>query len=154
MKKTILILMSLVALFIFSGCAKPEMKTKDGVEYNLWPKENNSFKVSSQKLSLKQQLNIAAKETKLKGYPYFVLLNAGVNNLNGFPINNYKELVKYISLKKRKPSFQTNGQNQRRGSVPLIHGTSIRVLFKPVGKKVKNSYISVWPANQTLQDTK
>lgn len=157
MKKTILSLMAVVALFAFNGCAKPEVKkSAGGVEYNLWPKDNNSFKFGDGSgLSLKQQLNIAAKESRKKGYQYFVLLNAGVNNFNGFPINTYGELVRYHTLQKRKSSFATNGKNQNRGKTPLRTGSGgFSVWFKPVGNEYKNSFVSVWSVSQTLRDTK
>jgi len=156
MKKTILSLMAVVAVFMFSGCSKPEVKSKNGVEYKLWSKENNSLKFGDGSgLSLKKQLNIAAEESRKRGYSYFVLLNAGVNNLNGFPINTYSELVRYHTLQKRKSSFTTNGKNQNRGKTPLrTKSGKFSIWFKPVGNEFKNSFVSVWSVEQTLRDTK
>jgi len=154
--KKFISLMALVAVFMFSGCSQPEVGKFNGKSYNLWEKEKGTYKVSSLgRLNLKEQLNVAALETKKRGFNYFVLLNAGVNNLNGFPINRYSELRRYISLQSRFPSFQTNGKNQKRGNTPLRFGKDrVRVLFKPVGNEYKNSYISVWSVAQTLRDTK
>lgn len=167
MRKIILSLMAVAGLVMFNGCAKPDKKTYDEVEFNIWPAENNSFKISgsgnknrvyskdykSYNTPIKRQLRLAAEETKKRGYSYFVLLNAGVNNINGFPINSYKELVRYVTLRARKDSFQVSGRNQDRGDTPIIDVSSVRVWFKPVGAEYKNSYISVWSVEQTLRDT-
>ena len=56
--------------------------------------------IAQDKEALKRELRLAATITKKKGYSYFVVLNRTINNTNGFPINRFKDLSKYLSLKK------------------------------------------------------
>lgn len=167
MKKVIMLVVAISAV-VFTGCAKPDKVTKDGQEYAIWPQDNNSYSISapaytdniergvakSYEAPMKRQLKLAAEITKQKGYSYFVILNAGMSNLDGFPINTYKELLRYVTLGPRHKTFQINGRNQGRGTIPFLDLTRVRLWFKPVGQEVANSYISVWSVEQTLRDTK
>ena len=99
------------------------------------------------------QLRIAAQMTKRKGYNYFVITNSNISNLNGFPINKASEVVRFISLQKRKPSFATNGRGRKPTSI--INRGGLRLLFKPVpSTMLKNGLISIWSVKQVLRDTK
>ena len=166
MKKVYLVLLLFVIL-ITTGCAKLTPKLSyEGVEYRLYydfeadDAYNISFEnryltwyrdVGVQK-ALKLNLKIAAIETKRKGFNYFVLTNAGLNNLSGFSINNYKDLIRYITLHKRKKSFATGGGNQGRGKWRLIDHGHVHIGFNPVGDEYKNSFISVWNVDETLRE--
>jgi len=114
---------------------------------------NKSTTVKADLNVLKTQLNAAAKQTKKMGYNYFVVTNSNVNNLNGFPLNNYKNLGKFLTLKKRKPSFATNAHGSKPSS--LVAAGAIYLRFKPVpSSMLKNGLVSVWSVKQTLRDTK
>ncbi len=168
MKKIILSLMALAISILISGCSNVIAKgiEPSGKTYTLWEKDGiysiaadtrrvheSSEYIDEENKVLKSQLNIAAKETKKMGYNYFVLVNDNVNNLNGFPLNNYKNLSRFITLKKRKPSFATDGQD--RGEDNLISTGAMRIRFKPVSATMlNNGLISVWSVSQTLKDTK
>jgi len=160
-----------LALFLLlnTGCAKITPKlTHDGVDYRIYydfeaddaynirfmNRDLISYRKVGVEEALKLNLKIASIETQKKGYKYFILTNNGINNLQGFPINSYGELMRYITLKKRKKSFATSGGNQGRGKWRLIDHGRVHIGFKPVGDEYKNSFISVWDAKQTLLDTK
>ena len=168
MKK--IISLTSIAVLLLAGCTKlASVSNYAGIEYRLYYDFNapNAYDIRflnrdmtsyknyiGLKKALKVNLKIAAVETKKKGFNYFVLTNDGVNNLNGFPINTYSELLRYVTLKQRKSSFATNGTNQSRGKWPLLTLSTVNIGFKPVEDKYKNSYISVWSVEQTLRDTK
>jgi len=163
MKKIILSLITFVTMFVLSGCVGGTSTTglsKNGGKYYLWERSNGDFAIHplNSGLSLKEELRIAAETVKSKGYSKFVILNSGVSNLEGFPINTSPELERYVTLKKRKPSFQTNGRNQSRGKYPLKissdrYSDSFQLWFKSVGNEFDGTYISTWDVEQTLRDT-
>jgi hypothetical protein len=156
-------------LLLSTGCAKITPKlTHDGVDYRIYydfdaddaynirfvNRDLTSYRDVGIEKALKLNLKIASIETQKKGYKYFVLTNNGINNLQGFPINTYTELIRYITLKKRKESFATSGGNQGRGKWRLVDHGKVHIGFKPVKDEYKNSFISVWDAQQTLLDIK
>jgi len=169
MKKIVLILAVLSAVVLNAGVYS-EGVTSKGREYTIWDKGGYysiamsesidrkiyAGKAGAQKMYkdvLYTQLNVAAKETKKMGYNYFVIVNSNVNNLNGFPLNNAKNLYRFLSLQSRKPSFSTDGQERKPSSI--ISSGGMRILFKPVpSSMLKNGLISVWSVKQTLKDTK
>jgi len=167
MKKLFVSILTLGILFIVSGCTKLTPKlSHDGIDYRLYydfeAKDAYNISFINRNLTsyrdvgideaLKLNLKIAAIETQRKGYKYFVVTNAGLNNLEGFPINRYEELLRYITLYKRKKTFATGGSNQGRGRWKLIDHGEVHIGFKPVDDKYKNSFISVWDAEQTLKE--
>ncbi len=169
MKKIVLILAVLSAVVLNAGVHSKGVTSKGG-KYTIWNKGGYysismsqsidrkiyAGKAGAQKMYkdvLYTQLNVAAKETKKMGYSYFVIVNSNVNNLNGFPLNNAKNLYKFISLQSRKPSFSTDGQERKPSSI--INSGGMRIYFKPVpSSMLKNGLISVWSVKQTLRDTK
>lgn len=167
MKKLSVTILTLGILLIVSGCTKLTPKlTHEGIDYRLYYdfEAKDAYNISFENSdliryrevgveeALKLNLKIAAIETQRKGYKYFVITNAGLNNLEGFPIHRYEELLRYITLYKRKKSFATGGSNQGRGRWKLIDHGQVHIGFKPVEDKYKDSFISVWDAEQTLKD--
>lgn len=159
MRKIILSLMAVSAMVMFSGCAggPAEGLAPSGGKYHVWNKNDGVFSINpiGKGPSLKEELRVAATESQKKGFDSFVILNTGSSNMEGFPINRYSELKRYYTLRDRKPSFQTNGKNQRRGDHPLRSPNgSFQLWFKPVNKtEFNNTYISLWDVEQTLRDT-
>lgn len=161
-----MIFIALVATIGLSAGVHSKGVASNGEKYTIWTEDGGAYgiivKNSRMKISgsvkdwevvLKKQLNIAAKETKKMGYSYFVVTNSNVNNLNGFPLNNVKNLLKFITLEKRKPSFATDGSGRKPSN--LISSTAMNLRFKPVpSTMLKNGLISVWSVKQTLRDTK
>lgn len=168
MKRLYSIFLFLTMIFLTTGCTKLTPKlSHEGIDYRLYydfeaddaynisfkDRDLTSYRDVGVDNALKLNLKIAAIETKKKGFNYFVITNAGLNNLQGFPINTYKELMRYITLHERKESFATGGGNNGRGKWKLIDNGHVHIGFKPVGDEYKNSFISVWDAEQTIQDT-
>ncbi len=165
MKKNIILISSVIGLLL-SGCGTPpNVAVENGEEYyytessdgSIYLKDHSklnritkSTSLANDKEALKRELRIAAKITKKKGYSYFVILNKNVSNVNGFPINRFKELYRYISLHKRNNDYYTSGRLKKDG---LIQVASFHLKFKPVTSKVLDTYISVWSVEQTLKDT-
>ena len=145
----------------FNGCGAKSQKglTPSNKEYIIWEKGNNIYKVSSwtkNRINLKDALNAVAKDTKARGFDSFMILNDGVNNLQGFPIHTYKSLRRYVDIKKVKGmKFVTDGKNLNRG-LPLLERMrveSVQIKYKPLNKDL-NSFVSVWNADKTINDTK
>ncbi len=161
-------------MFIFSGCGKigPKITTASGEEYYINKKDNGEYmffaigdlarvrdKGSSvhsatvKRKNLKIQLTAAAQYTKKLGYKYFAVTNVNISNLNGFPINNYNDLARYITLSERKSGFATNGT--ARDSKGLIsNGTypEMFVRFMPISDSVANSgAISAWKVSDFVR---
>jgi len=167
MKKIILI-MAVFSAFLSAGVHSKGLYPS-GNKYTIWTAEGGSFTISSYekedhfinendkesdyKRVLFRQLNVAAKETQKMGFKYFVITNTNVNNLSGFPINNVNELVRFASLRSRKPSFATDGEARGDSNLISYGGTAIR--FKPVpASMLENGLISVWSVDEVLRDTK
>lgn len=156
--------------FVFSACGTPHTSNEalvpkdissNKVEYTLWNHDGvysfaldtnrdlNRIRTTSTiqdyKKALRLFLNLASTETKKMGYNYFAIVNSNINNLSGFPLNDVDNLSRYLSLKVRKPSFSTDGQERDPDS--LISVGSINLHFKPVPQSVaSNGIISVWEA--------
>ncbi len=104
-------------LFIFSGLFasqiqnEPFVKEKDGVleiyaeapsdlkekfdDNGSWYsgvvyKQNNLYR-----FELQEALKKASQESLRRGFKYFAIVNKEINNLQGFPINNYEDLKNY-----------------------------------------------------------
>jgi hypothetical protein len=93
----------------------------------------------------------AAEATRKLGYNYFVLTNVEVNGFSGFPINNFNDFMRYITLEDRKHTFDTLGEGvpDYRGLVNTHGETYLR--FKPVSKSVYDSgRFAVWKISDFL----
>ena len=165
--KKIIFLVAVFSAILNAGIVSKGV-SKNGAKYNIWDEGGQVYsvsmkgtdydkvrtysKVSDYKRNLFTQLNIAARETKKMGYKYFVVVNTKINNLNGFPLNNANNLLKFVTLKTRKPSFATNGSGKR---TTLVRSGEMILHFKPVpSSMLKNGLISIWSVKQTLRDTK
>ena len=166
------LLLSLIAVFILFGCGKPipSFKNSTGVKYSLYPESKNNYRIQypsmkeySQALKrnnrnivqaktdlYKGLFNIAALETRKKGFNYFVLTNSNFSNLNGFPISDFKTFMKYITLKFRKDNFSTSEVGHDGDSL-MLNGV-ISMKFMPVSNKIANSgLVSVWKVSDFIK---
>ena len=160
MKNIILILL----LIFISGCSKIKLGELDsGIKYSLSTPKSNPNEISihgyshdknGNKIQLKDLLNLGAKKVKSLNKNYFVLIGSGTSNLNGFPINTYSELKRYINLHKNNKKFSTTGSNLGLGKNQLRTTLgSIELHILAVGDEYKNSFISVWDVEKTIADT-
>lgn len=93
----------------------------------------------------------AAEGTRALGYNYFVLTNVEVNGFSGFPINNFKDFMRFVTLEDRKHTFDTLGEGvpDYRGLVNTRGVTHLR--FKPVSKSVYDTgAIAVWKTSDFI----
>ncbi len=174
--KNIILTVSLIAvMFGILGCGSigPKITTASGEAYYMTKQSGGDYAFSApatdltdvqkegekvhnasvKRKTLKFQLTAAAKYTKKLGYKYFVVTNVNISNLNGFPINNYRELSRYITLAERKARFATNG-TARDSNALIGNGTypDMRLRFMPVSNAVANSgAISVWKVSEFLR---
>jgi hypothetical protein len=147
-------------VLMFLGCgAKVEFgKLDSGKEYSLSVESDSIIVVGSttkDKLTLKEGLNIASRKVLDLNQTSFILTGSGVSNLNGFPINTYEDLLRFVKLSETNEKFVTTGGNMGVGRYPIMNSfgnLDIRVL--PVGDEYKNSFITIWDANKTFHDTK
>ena len=160
MKNILILLIISLSTFLFSGCFSNinfvKYKNGDNIAVST-KKDNPEIYIYQQvgKRPLKDYLQIAAKAVLAQGKPYFALNSAGVSNFNGFPINNYKELLRYSNLHEKNKMFTTTGSNMGIGNRPLRNRSGgFELVVIPLGAEYKDSFISVWDAKQTLEDTK
>jgi hypothetical protein len=160
MKKNILT-GGIIVTILFSGCVSKFSKTKvgDTVVSAAHYEDHISFDSIGEKPksndAIRMQLYTASKLTLDENKKYFVITNDGASNLEGFPINTYSELVRYMNLAKNNKKFTTTGGNMGIGKQPLRNSFgTVTIKFVPVGDEYENSFISVWDAKKTLEDTK
>ncbi len=175
MKNIILSVGLLITVFSLSGCGKigPKFQAESGEEYYISKQGDGEYgfsapatdltnvrekgtRVHSEKVkrkNLKNQLIAAAKYTKSLGYNYFAVTNINISNLNGFPINNYNDLARYITLSERKSNFATNGTaRDYRGLIGNGTYPEMLLMFAPISNKLATSgAISAWKVSDFVR---
>ena len=155
-------IMVVIAILIFSGCIGGKdikIGKLNGVNYSIsYDKEDKELYIDywGGDLSLKEELHILSKKVLDLNETSFVLTGTGVNNLNGFPINTYKELNRYVELHNKNKKFTTNGYNGGIGKTRTIRSNfGDFIIYAMIARdEYKNSFISVWDAQKTFNDTK
>ena len=90
-------------------------------------------------------LNGIAQGTRKMGYNYFVLTNIEVNGFAGFPINNFNDFMRYITLEDRIKTFDTIGEGSMNYRSIVNAQGDVVLRFMPVSAKVYNSGVyAVW----------
>lgn len=164
MKKVFSLLITVFAILFFVGCASkglvPEVK-KDGNNITIYPiycyyknydKDSEIYIIknlnnhSESKFNLSEMLKRASEETIFSGNKYFGILSTGTNNLNGFPITNYSDLLAYcFPYQEKQTNFVDQGRNDK---CSVLTEDSLKiVMFK---EQAPGLYL--WDANQTLKD--
>lgn len=165
MKKVFSLLITVFAILFFVGCSGkasvvPEVK-KDGDSIKVYPVYSyyKGFDKASanylnkhindhgeEKFDLSETLKRASEEVIFSGNKYFALINNGTNNLNGFPLTKYSDLVAYCYPYQEK---KANFVDQVKGDKCSINTeTNLKiVMFKD---QIPGLYL--WDANQTLKD--
>jgi len=148
-----IIIIALGTLLLTACAGKLTFGKIHGKEYLL--EVNKDKSVFLEGLSLKDELHIVSKTYLDMNVSTFVLTGAGVNNLEGFPINTYKDLNKYVELHNSDNKFTTNGYNGGIGKTTALRDNfgGFRLIAMPADK-YKNSFISVWDAKKTFDETK
>jgi len=114
------ILLTIVTVFIFTGCMAAtfhKMQTpkpmKDEVtliipkdkenKTRIFRNESNRLKKSLREIDrqIAEAFYSAAVYGKQQGYDYFALTSKNMNNLAGYPINDFDNLIKYCHFEKK-----------------------------------------------------
>lgn len=95
----------------------------------------------------------AARGTKDMGYNYFIVTNPEISGFGGFPIHNFNQLMKYVTLADRKPSFDTVTGMTSATYMDLINSAGdVSLRFVPVPKKVYDSGVyAVWKVSDFIR---
>lgn len=151
----------LMAFSLFSSQVIPEVKEKDGfveIISDLETSENVRKHIDNKHITeyqLYEALKMAAEYTLNKNAQYFVILNNGINNFEGFPINNYEDLKNYcFSLKKENTKFYFSKnyekcENLRSLGSPKSFSLKIKIVDEKISKE-----IYTWDAKQVLAELK
>jgi hypothetical protein len=165
MKKVIFLILAVMVL-MFSGCAgkgpKPQvpMVTKDGevviikdvLAKDIVNPSEETLKVirsggyNYDKFSLEERLKRASEESLNSNKKYFALINDGTNNLEGFPLIHYADLVAYcFPYNEKNVKFIDQGHDDK-CTVLTQHELKI-IMFK---EQLPGIYL--WDAKATLND--
>ena len=98
---------------------------------------------------LAETLYTAAVYGKQKGYSYFAITKKNMSNLNGFPINNYKNLLKYCDLDGG--HFRSMCWNYNNDSQGIITADSVDLKVKYFKKPIPGLFL--YNINQTIKNT-
>lgn len=163
--KKVLIFFILGLAILFSGCAKnpgmPIVKNKNdkgvitiqsGFDVLDKSKDIIDFKIYDE-FMLHEALKMAAEQTLLTKNEHFVVLNGNVNNLQGSPIINYKDLKDYcLSSKEKESAFYTSKTYRKCEKISYSSGTvTIELKILPISKSVSEQVYS-WNAKEVLKD--
>lgn len=163
--KKVLILFVLGLAILFSGCAKnPGMpvvkdKSEKGVitiesSFDVVDKTKNIIPLSIlDEFMLHEALKMAAEQTLLTNNENFVILNGNVNNLQGSPIINYKDLKDYcLSSKDKTSAFYTSKTYRKCEKISYnIDTIAIELKILPISKTASEQVYS-WNAKEVLKD--
>jgi len=177
MKKLLIVFIMTGALF-FMGCAgagkivEPNISNSTGKKFGIAKHSEGYYTVYAHKSKdakvlsgfdyqspeagkrkekvLKDLFEAAARFTKKQGYSHFVVVNPEYSNLNGFPISDLKQFIRYATLEDRKKGFDTISPYQQ-NSLINRHG-EVQLRFIPVGKKIVDSgLISTWKVRDFIK---
>lgn len=175
MNKSILVIVTISTIFLMNGCGvgkvvDPKIQTKSKKDFHISQMNGSDgdymvsggntrvlsgYDVKSKEAAEKKRVvfkdifEAAAIFTKKQGYSHFVITNPGYSNIVGFPINNFNEFIRYITLEDRKTTFDTIGPYQENSLIR--RGGHVEFYFMPVGSKVVNSgLVSTWKVSDFI----
>lgn len=177
MRKNVLVAILISGLLFLGGCAgvgkivEPDIHTATGKKfgiakhsegyYTVFAHHSKDAKVLSgfdyqspeaaerKKKVFRDIFEAAARFTKKQGYSHFVVVNPEYSNLNGFPISDFKQFIRYATLEDRKKGFDTISPYQQNSLINRYGEVQLR--FIPVGSKIVNSgLVSTWKVSDFL----
>ncbi len=119
--------------FSFSNRADIERKTKKGLDSQL-----------------AETLYTAAVYGKQNGFQYFAITKRNISNLNGFPINDYENLLKYCELKGR-GHFRSLCWDYNHDSEGIITMNSVDLKVKYFKESVPGLFL--YNIEETIEET-
>lgn len=179
--KRMYIIIGIIGLILFTGCVgapkqiqlQPSFKQDGAVviisradfSEKLYPPnvinyfertkaDKYSVIVLSSKFNLQQFIKKAAELTLVNNNKYFAIVNKGVNNIEGFPINNFDSLNSYCfsGLSGRKTNFTKKDDDIC--SMFKYSRENIKIELEIVMFKENNQEFDLWDAEQTLKELK
>jgi len=171
MKKILNLVIVALAAMLISGCAGSSTMVKvPGVNpdrVTIWDQDEGKGKVhfvSERKYyslengtkrdkyakGVKIALNAAALYGLSKGYTYLAVINNGINNLSGFPLNNFETLSRYLKLEDRKGThFKVRTEGSEGHDFLIKSGVTLQVIFM----KNKVPGLFLWDLQKLRRDT-
>ncbi len=162
MKKIRLYLVVLSAMVMFSGCTgvAPEIKVPAGANKNVevtnksWGVKFKSQKVTGSERTkfiypAREVFNTASLVGLSQGYTHMAIINSGINNLSGFPINDWENMEKYLKLYKYK--HYNNKAHFTKGSKKLIYNRRVILRISYFKEAVPGLFL--WDLEKLKKDT-
>lgn len=100
---------------------------------------------------LAETLYTAAVYGKQNGFSYFAITKKNISNLNGFPINNYENLLKYCNLKGR-GHFRSLCWDYNHDSEGIITMNSVDLKVKYFKESVPGLFL--YNIDETIEETR
>ena len=163
MKNLLKILVVASIMFLVSGCgALIQVQTPKPLKNEILVGDEgkreysfaNRAEVAKDKKGLDSQLAetlyTAAVYGKQKGFQYFAITKKNVSNLNGFPINNYGNLLKYCELKGR-GHFRSLCWDYNHDSEGIITMNSVDLKVKYFKKSIPGLFL--YSIDETIRNT-
>ena len=153
MKNLLKILVVASIMFLMSGCgALIQVQTpkplKNEISVGDEGKGEYSFTNRAEVVKGKKGLDSQLAETlytaavygKQNGFSYFAITKKNISNLNGFPINNYENLLKYCDLKGR-GHFRSLCWDYKHDSEGIITMNSVDLKVKYFNKPIPGLFL-------------
>jgi len=156
--KKIYLMLTLVLAIMFTGCGPvlPRVPTNNN-NIIIEVEKKNHITVCYQKSYHRKgvpQMKSILQETALYGlkndYSYVAIVNSGVNNLSGFPINDWANMKKYLKLLDKEDyriAFKFSEENGR----VLVND---RIYLEVVYFKKSIPELFIWNLRKLRRDTK
>ncbi len=148
--------MVITTAFIFAGCAGVQVKVPHGMtnKLSLFKKGKVYIFTLNEDMNSKKEIirafglnfNSIAVFGLSKGYSYMALVNSKFNNLQGYPINSWKSMKKFIDLWHKK-HFNVSFYNSK----ALVLGDQAH--FKVVFLKERPKGLFVWNLKRLKSNT-
>lgn len=163
MKKVIGLVLLFISMFIFSGCGKAinypvvhkiensnivEIKVEEEFAPNV--RKIDLYKDLSE-LSLYDAIKKASEYSLSQGYTNFAILNGGINNLQGFPITNYKDIREYCFGYKMDSRFYGSESYEKCEGISKKGRTIVKLKIIPLNQ---SEDVFSWNAKEVLDELK
>ncbi len=154
--------MAIIIAVIFSACtaAKPPVKIPAGVSKNIEVKYKSwGYRFKSQKVSgsernayvspAKEVFNAAAMVGLSEDYSYMAIINTKTNNLSGFPINDWRNMEKYLKLRNYK-HYRPDAYRDRKAT-KLIMNNKVKLRVTYFKEAIPGLFL--WDLEKLKRDT-
>ena len=167
MKNFLSLMIVAVAMIVISGCSSKMVKV-EGVnpdKVTIWDNGKQKFTFNPKRdywnasqgtkrdkyfYGVKMALNAASIYGLQSGYTHLAIVNNGINNLSGFPINDWATLSKYGKLEDRANThFKVKTEGSEGKYFLIKNGVTLEVVF--LKNKVPGLFL--WDLQKLRRDT-